>query len=536
MNLLKSSEHPHIMLEEKVVALTPVKVYLHKDIRGFTLILQICFQDIFTCCNLSLAPTSRHIHTSNRGKKGPRTKNSGSKLRECTADFIRDEQFNFEVVKKCIQACDSIHLTSFAYDFHLRHFATYMLDPMAPYPTFNLEDSISALVRFFPYPPGHARNQLIQECFMIPLFNKVSDPADFFAYLANDASKYGIGKSTRPQSTPMIYIASSENGESFGSRTILSDNDSADPSMYVFVAFLAKDASAEKKRRSDSLSDDAHHIPLHFLEDDEMDTDGLMLQCYVMRVDRNNISPFDQPHFTKYKTHDMECEERCSKSQSCTSRHHSTSCLWNRGSAVLQDVVLNEGKNLLSKVVAKASVHYQRDQVWKRITISPSPPEMREEEYRVFRSLMFRRPLQMVDTALSDLVNVGMSDLGAELGAPLHSYLCRVYHQQLTQLSFGHYRHLFILNPKDKDMMIQVVLHLADSPVRPGYDEALTSICEEECGHNQFKVYVCRRELVPSLKGAVASVAEQEMVTHFINHVCHFMWEEMVNWLAVDEK
>ena len=28
-------------------------------------------------------------------------------------------------------------------------------------------------VSFFPYPPGHARNQLIQECFMIPLFNKV---------------------------------------------------------------------------------------------------------------------------------------------------------------------------------------------------------------------------------------------------------------------------------------------------------------------------------------------------------------------------
>ena len=41
-----------------------------------------------------------------------------------------------------------------------------------------------------------------------------------------------------------------------------------------------------------------------------------------------------------------------------------------------------------------------------------------------------------------------------------------------------------------QDMMIQVVLHLADSPVRSGYDEALTSICEEECGHNQFKVWV----------------------------------------------
>ena len=106
--------------------------------------------------------------------------------------------------------------------------------------------------------------------------------------------------------------------------------------------------------------------------------------------------------------------------------------------------------------------------------------------------------------------------------------------------------------------MIQVVLHLADSPVRPGYDEALTSICEEECGHNQFKVRgrkqiiyhankICHMNIVVARfmfvagswcrhckqfvdlpicgldificpfiihcrKGAVASVAEQEMV------------------------
>jgi hypothetical protein len=49
-----SSQHFHVLIDQNLVALSPIKVYMQKAVGNVTLLVELRFQDVFVCCNLSV--------------------------------------------------------------------------------------------------------------------------------------------------------------------------------------------------------------------------------------------------------------------------------------------------------------------------------------------------------------------------------------------------------------------------------------------------------------------------------------------------
>lgn len=173
-----------------------------------------------------------------------------------------------------------------------------------------------------------------------------------------------------------------------------------------------------------------------------------------------------------------------------------------------------------------------------------------DHDLEIFRTLTFRRPLEVVDSSLSDLASVGVSGLGAVLGRPFLTYLKRLYGARVRQLTRGDTHHLFIVNNYVPDVMLHAVIKCGlrnEDPRRrrEGSSSVFSGAGEDECGPNQFKLFACRRVLHSSADlnanedanshygdlSALELQAERDMVTDVTNHICHFLWEQMMNWL-----
>jgi hypothetical protein len=127
-------------------------------------------------------------------------------------DLIRDTELAHAYMQHVIDLANTLHLNSFTYDFHLRHFLTYITDRQVAYPKFNFVDTLSAFSRFYPEPPGFARNHLIHRTLEIPLLAEVEDTNHFFTYLSRNASRYKLGNMEHRSTPPCVFLLSIKEG------------------------------------------------------------------------------------------------------------------------------------------------------------------------------------------------------------------------------------------------------------------------------------------------------------------------------------
>lgn len=137
--------------DDTLVYLAPVKVFMSKMMHGFTLLVELQFKDVFCCCNLFLTYFRRVLPKAYRLPEH----------RLQTSDYVQDEQVSRDFVEALAETSNALHVNSFIYDFHLRHFARFLLHADVDYPCFDLLKALRAFSRFFPRPPGYARNQLL---------------------------------------------------------------------------------------------------------------------------------------------------------------------------------------------------------------------------------------------------------------------------------------------------------------------------------------------------------------------------------------
>jgi len=649
--------------QENVRTVTPVKVHLFKIVQGFTLLMQLSFEfvrkfggrnalqdnslDIFTCSNISLAPFSK---LPEHGGFAP------SKSSEMLESSPVEPSTIANVIHEVIGVYNLIHFNSFAYDFHLRHFVSYVMDPSAAYPSFNLKHTLSSFQRFYPNPPAHSRNHVIHCYCRLRLHAEIKDQEHFFGYMTQHARKYGIGNVSHrdgQKSIPTLFLSSlAEGGEKFEAITpsqlqgILDSNTVLPPCwakstfLYLFICFLTSPEDIQNAAsRGEEIcvhngDDDLYWDELS--ETDRPDEPSLLnVRYYFIRVDRITGNPLVYGHKTGYSAqselHNRGTSTRRSEDDELTSAQQKerelNGRIWNRLSeAMKENLVLAE--SVFRVVVNKALMHYQRDMVWEKIyrpagglskppaphsVVSPSisnsslnngkqgdtgsgnlaenggtdssvansksannsmvsmlevevsmgedsapqPDPLEgvivledfgEEDYESFRSLCFRRPLEVVDPSLLDLASVGLSALGAVLGPPLSTYLCALYKSRARLLQIGDTTNLFIFHQHNKDLMLHIIIHIPrntpiNTNVRSNGTSVLSSrlnggtVAETECAPSQFKVFSCRRELVPSSPDDAGgnsgmcdldSEQEREMLTQFVNQVCHFMWTQLL--------
>lgn len=540
---------PEVKVEEGIIEMrgtpttTPSKVLMFKVIGGYTVFLQINFEfsqrrddepkvnDIFTCLNLSIAPFRRLDKRFEAAWKsisrGQVTLRQNRDLKK-NSMVIGAEALQQDFINGIISSCELLHINSLTYDFHLRHIMNCVLDTASIYPEFDLKEALSTFSRFYPVSPSHSRNTLLHRTRHFPLASELVSQFDFFSYITRNATQYGINIiSHRRNRNAVFCIASSASGDYFGDLKLRPDSDvdssgGGPPSLgfcsmftskyvYLMLVFL--------RTPVDIVSSDL--LLLSF--DDSCDKGHyIALEYFLIQVDRTNIFP----------------------------RSHLRSDI---PDANLESI-LAAGEATLKRKLSSAFTHYQRDEVWSRIVNSSSNrrniniprkslspfhgtiedntfselKDFSEFDYEIFRSLTLRRPLDVVDGSLSNLTSVGMSDLGNGLGRPLFDYLCKLYGPDCRLLIWQGWRHLFIACRHDKDVILHVIIHIGVK--FEGRRGAFASTLEGDCGQSQFKVFVCRRVL--DQRGGLESLAEKEMVEYFTNHVCHFLWEQMVHWLA----
>jgi hypothetical protein len=187
-----------------------------------------------------------------------------------------------------IHNCESVHLNSFTYDFHIRHFVTYTLNATVPYPSFNLHHTLTAFKRVYSTPPTHARDLVVRKRCTMALSSTVQDNAHFFTYFAQHAKRYEtIGNvAHRRGDLAVITIP-------------LADPAGGKENSYLFLAFLpSHDVAAGDKvgaDADDTDEDDCSDEDGDMLDGEQPGVDaaagGLVLECFVMRASIAEPSP-----------------------------------------------------------------------------------------------------------------------------------------------------------------------------------------------------------------------------------------------------
>lgn len=154
----QSSGHAHILIERNVIALNPVKVVLRKILEGFTSLIHVSFQHVFICVQLSLPNVPRLLESS-RFSDGSYGSFVGGwdESKRVSNDLLEDPSVNRAVIKSLATMSSDLHLNSFTYDFHLRHFYSYVLRRRAIYPSIDFKSTLSSFTRFWPHPPPATR-------------------------------------------------------------------------------------------------------------------------------------------------------------------------------------------------------------------------------------------------------------------------------------------------------------------------------------------------------------------------------------------
>jgi hypothetical protein len=271
-----------------------------------------------------------------------------------------------------IHNCESVHLNSFTYDFHIRHFVTYTLNATVPYPSFNLHHTLTAFKRVYSTPPTHARDLVVRKRCTMALSSTVQDNAHFFTYFAQHAKRYEtIGNvAHRRGDLAVITIP-------------LADPAGGKENSYLFLAFLpSHDVAAGDKVGADA--DDTDEDDCSDDEDgDLLDGEpvaggadgGLVLECFVMRASNAEPSPR-----TKRVEEAVIAVQRGDMKQVCVCVCvcvYMRMCVYVCGQFTMsacphQAIIAAEA--VLRRAMDQALIHYQRDQIWRQIVEGWSLP------------------------------------------------------------------------------------------------------------------------------------------------------------------
>jgi hypothetical protein len=193
----------------------PPKYYLHKMFRGGSLLLEIGFSPnrsyVYSNIYASLwAKESSPSSSSNRGPSGTNSSSSSSssssKLKPLKLRLCADEMTKFQ---------QSLHFSSFAYDFHirtlqkaLRAMILFSKERNSPIelPLEVLTQSFSSILDFYPSNPNYARNNLLQVTLFLPTqTDKAVTPLELLDFIAQHSDQYGLFKVQPPVTKPKYF-------------------------------------------------------------------------------------------------------------------------------------------------------------------------------------------------------------------------------------------------------------------------------------------------------------------------------------------
>lgn len=416
-------------------------------------------------------------------------------------DSLSDLQVASSVYSRLLEMSRCLHSSSFLYDFHLRHFASFVMDPTAAYPRMDLLDQLAAFYAFYPMAPLHARNQVVRREFNVTLPVDIAAPNDFFAYLAKNANKYGLGSLAHRGLEQVVFLSSAPqtktNGGAVGdgptqtqtqaqaqqttpdprrttsgSRAVLvgspmiassiaplsasTASSPSNPFIYLFVAFLLPTAAPPSAPPSRYASPE----PFGTGDDTNNETDGeeatakqqneIKMQYYIMRID---------PHHRTPSLHAHPPSNGAPVAIASAARPvKSASVQWEELYDVLVSQVAVNAEKTIHRLCQKSLLHYQRDRVWHRLVHGGDTSEasgitvhidMSELDFEILRALTFRRPLHAIDAQLVELHTLGVVHGLPNLCHLFVTHLIKVYYGRIRQFTWRGSRHVLIANKKE---------------------------------------------------------------------------------------
>ena len=203
-----------LLLEDSLVTLKPIRVFLQRSAHGQPLLAEIRFHHYFVSVQLYVADLpfiwSPSHGTHILGAPISNFVNSGSlinwnqmklvSLQKKAAKFASAEKNSSKFVQPEISPgfvyelnhlANSLHLGSFLYDFHLRQCWTHLFSLDYTF-NLNIPEFVSALAHYHRTPPAHARNHLFANTLdvAIPYFD--FNVLDFFHYMCSHVHEYLI--------------------------------------------------------------------------------------------------------------------------------------------------------------------------------------------------------------------------------------------------------------------------------------------------------------------------------------------------------
>eukprot|EP00475_Leptophrys_vorax_P007809 TRINITY_DN14962_c0_g1_i6.p1 TRINITY_DN14962_c0_g1~~TRINITY_DN14962_c0_g1_i6.p1 ORF type:complete len:368 (+),score=61.62 TRINITY_DN14962_c0_g1_i6:117-1106(+) len=225
-----------------------LRVVLRKIIRGFSVIIEVLFENSFVCCNFFLTDIPKSLGWDDM------------KLETVTPHFSDHTQASMAVeLSEMTKLSTATHLNSFLYDFHLRHLLTYLqLDRIS----LSLRDVLHSFREIYFQPPPFSRNYAVWRKFSVHL-SAISNQTNirFYRYLCVNSSAYELGSSSSPtMDDPCLFCVLSD----------IRRDDSRIDMQFAFIALL-----------------DSNSVNL---------AGELSLELFVFRVDPLNHFPYVQPH------------------------------------------------------------------------------------------------------------------------------------------------------------------------------------------------------------------------------------------------
>eukprot|EP01083_Nonionella_stella_P289836 986324_1 len=291
-----SSQQAHLVVHGQLVALRPLRVFLQKRIEDVGVLIELRFQGLFACCNVFSLDFLRTEYSAAEQSDDSKL----AALRNIAAGIA--------------ETADKIHLNSFLYDFHLRHFFSFLTDNDADYPPMDLVASLRALTRFYLSPPKFTRSALVSQSVYIPVpFVVGVDMETVWNFVRVKSARYLMCNVDHRDNTSCVFTVSSTGkfslaGGPISVRNALSEMSpehahiqSPKSTHHIRYVIVVPELSAQCISRTatrDSLPQKRQFIDVEYSRMAARQRNSLCLEFFLMRVDLSNSSPRDKSHFS----------------------------------------------------------------------------------------------------------------------------------------------------------------------------------------------------------------------------------------------